>query len=373
MRAFSLTRSLLSLACLAMPLVSFAQSESGNDNPAVKQVVDSFMQPYLARYNNPGAIVGISYHGKRYFFSYGTATDGGDPFTPQTLVEIGSCTKAFTVTLFALAINRGQIAPGSPMQSYMPDGYTLRPAAQALTPLQLADFTSSMPDDPTNLPPNLEKRGIENYTVKDFLTWVSHWNPTTVGSYRYSNAGIGLLGFMVTKATHQPWREQLDAEVLGPLGMRDTELRPSPEQKQRLAQGHRANGTNAPVWPIFAWFAAGGLRSTATDMLRFGEANLGHNMVDGQPVPGQLIAAMKLAQQPIYQIPNKNAKQGMVWVTNLGNQPQDRPEILKDGGTAGFSSTIVLNPGKDTAIFIAVNQSGTEPTATGVAIGRHLP
>jgi len=83
-------------------------------------------------------------------------------------VEIGSCTKTFTATLFALAIDRNQIVADAAAQKYMPNGYTLR--AQQLTPLELANFTSGMPDDPTNLPRGLERRSIESYTVKDFLT-----------------------------------------------------------------------------------------------------------------------------------------------------------------------------------------------------------
>ena len=147
------------------------------------------MQPYLAQgqrmagghpwKRSPflGTIVAISLHGHRYFFPYGKATDAGAPFTRETLVEIGSCTKTFTSTLFALAINRNQIVPDASAQKYMPNGYTLR--ARQLTPLEMADFTSGMPDDPTNLPRGLERRSIESYTVKDFLTWASNYEPGT--------------------------------------------------------------------------------------------------------------------------------------------------------------------------------------------------
>src|SRR5438093_12239193 len=87
---------------------------------------------------NLGAIVAISLHGHRYFFPYGKATDAGAPFTPDTLLEIGSCTKTFTTTLFALSINRNQIDPDTSAQKYMPEADTLR--APPSTPLALADF-----------------------------------------------------------------------------------------------------------------------------------------------------------------------------------------------------------------------------------------
>ena len=128
------------------------QPNAGGEAAAVKRVVDGIMQPYLAQgqrmarghrwSRSPylGAIVAVSLHGHRYLFPYGKATDAGAPFTPHTIVEIGSCTKTFTTTLFALAINRNEIVPDASAQKYMPKGYTLQ--AQQLTPLELADFTS---------------------------------------------------------------------------------------------------------------------------------------------------------------------------------------------------------------------------------------
>jgi CubicO group peptidase (beta-lactamase class C family) len=362
------------------------QPDAGGEAAAVKRVVDGIMQPYMAQgqrrprghlwSRSPylGAIVAVSLRGHRYFFPYGKATDAGAPFTSDTLVEIGSCTKTFTTTLFALAVNRNQIVPDAFAQKYMPEGYTLR--AHQLTPLELADFTSGMPDDPTNLPRGLEQRSIEHYTVKDFLTWASNCEPTTQlpAPYRYSNAGIGLLSYLVATATGKTWEDQENSEILQPLGMADTTLQPTPEQQKRLAQGHNRAGHDAPRWPVYAWYAAGGLRSTAQDMISFGEANLGHEEVNGKPVSAELIAAMQLAQKLIYTIPNGFNKQAMAWVINMGeSNPNLHPVIVKNGGTSGFGTVIAINPTKDAAIFIGMNQVGADPSVQGIEILRHLP
>jgi len=379
---------LITVAILAMAKVVAQQASSaGGEEAAVKRVVDGIMQPYLAQEQRTssrgqrwrrsaalGAIVAVSLHSHRYFFPYGKATDAGMPFTRDTLVEIGSCTKTFTTALFALAINRDQISPEASAQKYMPQGYTLR--AQQLTPLELADFTSGMPDDPTNLPRGLEQRSIEHYTVKDFLTWASNYEPTTrlPAPYKYSNAGIGLLSYLLATATGKNWEDQVNSEILEALGMADTTLRPTPEQQKRLAQGHNRAGQNAPRWPVYAWYAAGGLRSTAHDMISFGEANLGHSEVNGKPVSAELIAAMQLAQKPIYTMPNGSNKQAMAWVNNMGEgNPNLHPVIVKNGGTAGFGTVIAINPTKDAAIFIGMNQAGANPAAKGIEILRHLP
>ncbi|HEY2140170.1 MAG TPA: serine hydrolase [Chthoniobacterales bacterium] len=353
----------------------------GGEEAAVKRVVDGIMQPYLAqrertegghrwiRSPHLGTIVAVSLHGHRYFFPYGKATDAGAPITRETVMEIGSCTKTFTTTLFALAINRNQIVLDAPAQKYMPNGHTLR--ERQLTPLELADFTSGMPDYPTNLPRGLEQRSIEHYTVRDFLTWASNYQPRAQlpAPYKYSNAGIGLLSYLVATATGKTWEDQIQSQILQLLGMNDTTLRPMPEQQKRLAQGHNRAGQDAPRWPVYAWYAAGGLRSTAHDMISFGEAYLSHNEINGKPVSPEVIAAMQLARKPIFTMPNGN-KQAMAWVNNIrgGN-----PVILKNGGTAGFGSGIAICPSKDAAIFIGMNQAGAQPIAKAVEILRRLP
>jgi CubicO group peptidase (beta-lactamase class C family) len=233
-----------------------------------------------------------------------------------------------------------------------------------------------MPDDPPNLPARLEQRSIEHYTTKDFLTWVSRWKPasTPPAPYLYSNAGVGLLGYMVSTATATPWDKQVNQEILGPLGMTDTALRPTPQQMTRIAKGHMHYGNDAPPWPIYAWYAAGGLRSTTQDMLSFGEANLGHTQVNGKPISEKLIAAMQLAQKPVYTMPNGINKQAMAWVVNTGDRnPNLHPVIVKDGGTAGFSTAIAVNHSKDLAVFVAINQSGAMAAGKAVEISRHIP
>src|ERR1700761_3230199 len=154
--ATSLVLFVVALFLISPSGIAQQPSHPAGEEAQIKKIVDAIMQPYLAQNGAPGAIVGVSLHGHRYYFPYGKATDEGAPFTPDTLVEIGSCTKTFTTTLFALAINRNEIVPDASAQKYMPKGYTLQ--AQQLTPLELADFTSGMPDDPTNLPRLLERR-----------------------------------------------------------------------------------------------------------------------------------------------------------------------------------------------------------------------
>ena len=193
--------------------------------------------------------------------------------------------------------------------------------------------------------------------------------------YKYSNAGIGLLSYLMMNATGKDWEEQIGAEITTPLGMHDTVLRPNPEQQRRLARGHLKNGKDAPIWPMFAWYAAGGLRSTTRDMLRYGEANLGHAEVEGEHVPEEVTRAMQEAQMPIYQLPAPwKAHQAMAWVVTDAHPSEGRGAMVwKDGGTAGFSSAVVLHHGKDIAVFVAINEATQPAPRLGMAIARRIP
>src|SRR5262249_56951585 len=114
------------------------------------------------------------------------------------------------------------------------------------------------------------------------------------------------------------------------------------------AEGFGRNGQRVIPWPVFAWYAAGALRSTATDMLAFGEAALGHETVNGENVPPLLTKGLQEAMTPIYRPEGQAWRQGMAWVENIGDaEAGQRPVYLKVGGTDGFNSVIVVNPGKD--------------------------
>ena len=62
----------------------------------------------------------------------------------------------------------------------------------------------------------------------------------------------------------------------------------------------------------------------------------------------------------------------MAWVVHPGDQ-QQHTIIVKDGGTDGFNSVIVINPSKDLAVFVAANQSRSGVPEAGIRIAPEIP
>jgi CubicO group peptidase (beta-lactamase class C family) len=204
---------------------------------------------------------------------------------------------------------------------------------------------------------------------------VAHWAPERdlPAPYLYSNASIGLLALLVGQAMGGQWFDLMQSRIIGPLGMRDTMLQPSPAQTMRLAQGHAEDGRAVPPWPPFAWSAASSLKSTAEDMLAFGEANLGHQLVNGLSAPPSLAEAMRLARQPIHAPEGQDFVQAMGWAV-FPADPREVPDaiIAKSGNTDGFSTVLVFAPAKDVAVFVAANKGKVDVQPLGLEIVRDV-
>jgi len=349
---------------------------AGPDAGRLQPLVDRMAGRVIERFGIEGMIVGISWQGRRSYFGYGSA--GEAAFGPDTIVEIGSITKVFTTALLAEAIAEGRVGRDEPLSSLFPSR-AFAPCTGRITALQLADFSSGLPEIPGNAPRRLAERGIDHYTGEDFLDWLARWNgngdePCALPApYLYSNASVGLLGYVLADRLGEPWQELVRRRITDPLAMTSTFVHVPSEQRGRLAEGFNVEGNPAMAWPVFAWYAAGALRSTASDMLAFGEAALGHTAINGAVAPPALLAGLQSAMAPIYEPEGRLTGQGMAWIENPGDaEAGERPVYLKDGGTAGFNSVIVVNPGKDLAVFIAANRALSGIPRLGVQLSRHI-
>ena len=201
------------------------------------------------------------------------------PETPgaDTVFEIGSITKVFTSLLLADMMERGEVTLDTPVQKLLPDSVKV-PArnGKEITLLDLSMQVSGLPRMPNNFHPTDPANPYADYDAPKLYEFLSAYTLTRdIGEkYDYSNVGVGLLGHALARKAGLSYEALLRARVLEPLGMKDTTVTLSDDQKKRLATGH--NAALAPVknWDLDAIAGAGALRSTANDMLKFLAANL---------------------------------------------------------------------------------------------------
>jgi CubicO group peptidase (beta-lactamase class C family) len=163
---------------------------------------------------------------------------------------------------------------------------------------------------------------------------------------------------MLGRADGRPYEELVVERLARPLGMEDTRIRIDDASKARLAPPHLAGGAAAKNWDLAALAGAGGLRSTADDLLRFLAANLGG-------APSDLLRAMELSHEARAKVQEGGPWVGLGWHrTRLGD---GRTMIWHNGGTGGYRSFCGFVKESGTAAVVLAN-STADVDALGVAV-----
>ena len=132
-----------------------------------------------------------------------------------------------------------------------------------------------------------------------------------------------------------------------------------PERALRLLGGHSRRGRPRPPLENFLT-PAGGLRSSAEDILRFLTACL-------TPPAGELGAALALAQQPHTRM-RSGVAMGLCWIVS---SPQKGPTVIwHNGGTWGFRAFAGFAPERGSASVVLSNTArGVERTGLRLIAG----
>ncbi len=316
---------------------------------------------------SPGVVLGLlEADGSTRVLAQGEPGPGVDaPLGPGSVFEIGSVTKVFTGTLLADMVARGDVALDDPVARHLPRDVSV-PArgGREITLLDLATHTSGLPGAPDHQPAD-PQNPWGDWTVERLYEWLAqHELAREPGAeYEYSNLGMGLLGHALARAAETELPELMAERVLDPLGMNRTGYGRAGDSTPGLVRGHQLADT-VPHWTTTeAIWGAGGLRSTAEDLLRFIATNVG-------PADTDLERAMREAHEP--RRPGRAEEQvGLAWVNLSVN---DRRIVRHSGSSAGFRAQIAFDLERRVGAALLVNSgSYRESLALDLVSGRLPP
>ena len=323
-------------------------------NAAIEEAIAARIAPR----DGQGIVVGVIEPQGRRIVSRGPKD--GEPFDGDTLFEIGSISKVFTALILADMANKGEVSLDDPAAKYLPEGATMpERGGEQITLADLSTHMSGLPRLPDNLPFSNPEDPYADYTEALLLDFLSGYElPRDIGeSWEYSNLGVGLLGYLLGRAAGSDYETLLRERITGPLGMADTVIALSADQEARLAPGHDVYMRPAQPWHLAAIVGAGGIRSTASDMLKFAAAVLNPDSPLG--------AAMKTTLSVRRKMGNARNEQALGWL--VAHPEPGREVLMHNGGTGGYRSSLVIEPAKETAI-VALANSGAEPSTTDLAM-----
>jgi len=289
---------------------------------------------------NAGVSIGVLKHGERQVFSYGTAK-------PEFLFEIGSITKTFTGLVLAKMVAQGKVRFDEPIRELLPAGTVAKPKGNEITLLDLITHHSGLPSIPENFNPADMANPYADYRAANLYAYLAKQGVAKPGgtSFDYSNLGVGLLGQGLANRAGMKYEDLVKAEVTGPLGMSDTVVTPSPEQRKRFIEGHDGRRTPVLAWDFDALAGAGGIRSTAGDMLTYLEAQLHPERLGA--LSAAVLESHKLrAEGPV------GTSIALAWFYR-----PDSGTYWHNGGTAGYSSYATFSPKGDYAAVVLLNTS----------------
>ena len=250
---------------LGLTLLAPLTANAGDDAGRYRAIADRAIGPIMSQYDIPGMAVALTIDGKSYVFNYGVASkESQAPVTDSTIFEIGSISKMFTTTLAALAQENGKLSLEDHPGRYVPR-LKGRPIDRA-TLLNLGTYTAG--GLPLQFPDHVKDNSS---TLAYFQTWKADAAPGTVRSY--SNPSIGLLGAVTAVAMKDRFANLVETQLLHKFGMDHTFFHVPPRAMADYAWGYR-EGKPVRVNPGPMDEATYGLKSTASDMIRFVQANI---------------------------------------------------------------------------------------------------
>lgn len=209
--------------------------------------------------------------------SWGTSGAPNGALNGDTVFEIMSNTKVLTSLLLADMVERGEVALDDPVARYLP--VALRERGGPITLLDLATYTSGLPNMPANVPTNWYATAapMAAYTQEQLFAFMSgHLPEHAPGThYEYANLSFGLLGIALARRIGKPYEQLLVERVCNPLGLAHTRLTLNKSMRRRMAQGHDLGMKPTDRWEFPAIPGAGYVCSTANDLARFVKACMG--------------------------------------------------------------------------------------------------
>ena len=352
------------VTCLIGLITMLAGVARAQDPPWATQI-DALVQPYLDESIVVGLVVGAIRGDESTVRGYGRVNleEAAKP-DGRTLFEIGSVTKTFTGLLLAESVVDGRLRLDQPLAELLPDGVRLSAHADGPIRLEhLATHVSGLPRLPTNLTPKDARDPYADYGKEQLNTFLSGYTlPRGPGvEIEYSNLAFGLLGEVLAAQADSSYGELLHAKIAEPLEMNDTAVEVDTARQARLATPYNVDLTEDQTWRFQAMAGAGGIYSTADDMLRFARAHL-------EPPEGPLGEAIELAwkvrQQPIEP---QDFAMGLGW-----HVARDGETRWHNGQTGGYHCMLLINRKLDLAVVVLTNTATMEVDALAEQLVRAL-
>ena len=264
----------------------------------------------------------------------------------KSIFEIGSISKVFTSTLLANFVIDGKVKLNDNINDYLK---TPLNNSTEISFIDLANHTSGLPRLPTNL--DLTKVNPENpykeYKEKELEDYVTNQlELSNKGENQYSNLGAGLLGYTLSKIENDTYESLLQNKIFSKYDMQNSTTDIT-TIKGDLVKGLNNEGIEVPNWDLAVLAGAGAIFSTVEDLSQFAISQFEYKNKE-----------LELTRVKTFEL-NKNMDIGLGW--HILKNKSDNLWYWHNGGTGGYSSSMVIEEKSKNGIIILSNVSAFNP------------
>lgn len=342
----------LLLGATAVPTVA---ADKADDSARLEAFVDGVVLTLGREHTLPGIAVSIVKDDALWLAKgYGMADIAASRpvVADETLFRIGSMSKTFVWTAVMLLVERGKLDLGTDVNNYLKVTQVYPAFGLPVTLRDLMHHRAGFED-------TLQLFSISDTDSRSLNELLTAHQPRRVfapgARTSYSNWGAALAAQIVEDVTGMPYGEFLQREILKPLGMHATgwtaPTKMNEVQRARLATGYKQGAGALAVqgyMQLGAYWPAGGMVSTATDMARWMRFHLKRGELDG----------VRLLREDMH---------ARMWTRGFTDRPagndlahgfQDRNyrglrTLGHSGATAAFLTNMILVPELNLGVFVS--------------------
>lgn len=281
------------------------------------------------------------------------------PATPDTIYRVGSVSKLFTDVAIMQLVEQGRLDLDAPVKSYYA-GFAPKygPDQKAITLRMLMAHRSGLvreppvgnyfdPDEPTLMKSVFSINGLPTvYPPGERL--------------KYSNAAIGLVGYVLQKRTGEKFEPYVQRTVLDALGMTNSSFEPTPEVKKNLADAvmwtYHGREFPAPAFEL-GTAPAGCMYSSVNELAKFASCLFAAGKANGK----QILKPETIQEMFAPQFAKKDEKTGF----GLGfflSEVNGKRKVGHGGAIYGFATDFAAIPDEKLAVIVVCSRDVANAT-----------
>jgi len=285
------------------------------------------------------------------------------PATADTVYRVGSVSKLFTDIAIMQLVERGLLDLDAPVTQYLPDFKPNNPYHKPITLRQLMTHRSGLVREPP----------VGNYfddRNSSLTEMIKSLNQTSLiyepeSKIKYSNAAIGVVGYVLQQTQKEPFAKYLQEKLLEPMGLRRSSFEPKEALMHDLARSvmwtYHGREFEAPTFEL-GIAPAGCMYSTANDLAHF----MTIFFAGGRGPNGPILKTSTLEQMWTPQFDKPDAKDSFGIGFHL-TEFEGQRRVGHNGAIYGFATELSALPKDKLGVVVIASRDVANAVTTHIA------